>query len=176
MHWVTLKRLAVYQTTGIRLVVWIVFNHFAAKHATKDLVERQTIRLCLFVGVVSNSDSVIDDCGSDLGDIHVRLPGIHDLSWQPVCVKRSLKSSIGGHALTMRSSSCVGVPECYSPTILTNTRFRRRPSDSRASHSAWPEKIRLLSSPNTLANPPERDDQYSPARTNLTSSLPDAIM
>jgi hypothetical protein len=130
MHRVTLERLAVYQTTGIRPVVWIVFNHFAAKHATKDLVERQVIRLCLLVGVVSDSDSVVGDCGSDLGNIHVRLPGIHDLSWQPVYVRKGLKSSMGGHALTIRFPNCVGVPECYSPMILTSTRFRRRPSNS----------------------------------------------
>jgi hypothetical protein len=88
MHRLTVKRLAVDQATGIQPIVRIVLDHLTAKHATKDLVKRQVIRLRLFVGVVCDSDSVVCDRGNDLGNIHVRLPDAHDLPWQLVYVKR----------------------------------------------------------------------------------------
>ena len=57
----------------------------------------------------------------------------------------------------------------YSPIILTSTRFRRRPSNSRASHSAWPQKIRSQV-PKASASP--RLMCAERARSNAQSSRP----
>ena len=71
----------------------------------------------------------IRDCGNDPGNVHVRLPDAHDLPWPLVYVKKGLESSMGGHALAVEGSTYVAA-EFYSPMILTNPRFRRRPSNS----------------------------------------------
>jgi len=56
MHRLTKKSVAINQATGIWLVFRILFNDLTLKNAEENLIKREIICLCFFVGVIGDSD------------------------------------------------------------------------------------------------------------------------
>jgi hypothetical protein len=64
------ERLSVHQTTGVRLILGVVFNDFPLKYTGEDLVKGELIRLSLFIGVVGDSNAVVSNGLDDAAYVH----------------------------------------------------------------------------------------------------------
>ena len=74
MYRVSTERVAINQATGKGLIIRILFDDFTLKNADKDFIERQAVGLGFFIGVVSNSYSLITYRVNDVFDSHLVLP------------------------------------------------------------------------------------------------------
>ena len=70
VHGIAARSVAVDQTTGIRLVVGIVFEDLAVHDAVRNLIERETVGKSFFIGMVRDADSLLAERANDVVDSH----------------------------------------------------------------------------------------------------------
>jgi len=70
VHGITARSVAVDQTTGIRLVVGIVFEDLAMYGAVRNLIERETVGKGFFVGMVRDADSPHVERANEVVNVH----------------------------------------------------------------------------------------------------------
>ena len=70
VHGVAAQSVAVDQTTGIRLVVGIVFEYLAVHDAVHNVIERETVGKSFFFGMIRNADSLLVERANDVVDVH----------------------------------------------------------------------------------------------------------
>ena len=66
------ESVSINQATGIRPVVWIVFDNFTVENTDQDLVERQMICFGFFIGMVGNPYAVVAYRVDDVIYVHPR--------------------------------------------------------------------------------------------------------
>ena len=68
MHRFATERVAIYQATGIRRILRIILDNLTLKHTEKDFTKRQTVCMCLLIGMVGDPYAVVVHSINDVAD------------------------------------------------------------------------------------------------------------